>query len=115
MMEIIPKEYVRPKNSIIEHHEKYKEIHGEDKTIFITISDHKLLHKRLRKEGKCNIPPEELHKISMNAYRRTEKYIESEKYQGYLEKVRERHRKKTEYDKIYEANIERQKILDELK
>lgn len=117
MIKIIPKEDVRPKKSIIEHHEKYEEIHGEDKTVFITISEHKLLHRRLRKEDKCNIPPEELHKISRSAYMRTKKwqekydeYLESEEYQGRLKRIKE----KNIYDKIYETDIKRQKILDKI-
>ena len=48
---------------LIEHHVKYKEIHGKDVIILMEQSDHKKLHARLRKEGKCNIPVDELRKI----------------------------------------------------
>lgn len=60
--------------TLVEHHTKYREIHGEDKTVFITNSEHVMLHRRLRREGKCNIPVKDLAKISNNAYKRTEKY-----------------------------------------
>lgn len=59
--------------TLVEHHTKYKEIHGYDETVWITQSEHKLLHHRLRKEGKCNIPPSKLHKIAIAANQRTEK------------------------------------------
>lgn len=53
-MELVSYEDV--KNKMVEHHTKYKEIHGEDKTVFMPIREHTALHRRLRKEGKCNIP-----------------------------------------------------------
>ena len=58
---------------LVQHHEKYKEIHGEDKIVMMDYAEHKKLHKRLRKEGKCTIPAKELHSIVHAAYRRTEK------------------------------------------
>ena len=61
------------REGLIEHHTHYKEIDGYDETVFMTPSDHRLLHNRLRQEGKCNIAPEELKKISMAAETRTEK------------------------------------------
>lgn len=61
-------------NDLIEHHIKYKEIHGYDETVWMTRSEHKLLHLRLRKEGQCNVPVDRLAEISMKANRRTEKY-----------------------------------------
>lgn len=61
---------------IEEHHTHYKEIDGYDETVFMTRSEHKKLHMRLRKEGKCNIPSKELHRISHNARSRTEKHQE---------------------------------------
>jgi hypothetical protein len=71
-LELVNKEDIKI-GKIIEHHVKYLEIHGEDKTVFITLSEHKLLHNRLRKEGKCKIPAEKLAKISSKAYQRTDK------------------------------------------
>ena len=65
------------KNKLIEHHTKYKELHGVDETAWITISKHRILHIRLRKSGKCNIPVEELRKISKTAHSRTSKSIET--------------------------------------
>lgn len=56
-----------------EHHVKYKKLHGVDETVFMTRSEHKKLHMRLRREGKCNVPPDELNKISHAARRRTGK------------------------------------------
>lgn len=58
---------------MVQHHEKYEEIHGEDKIVMMDFVEHHELHVRLRKEGKCTIPREELHKIAHAAYMRTEK------------------------------------------
>jgi hypothetical protein len=58
---------------LVQHHEKYEEIHGEDKIVMMEYGEHRKLHARLRKEGKCTIPRDELHEISIKAYRRTEK------------------------------------------
>ena len=52
---------------IIHHHTKYKEIHGVDEIILMSRGEHFALHFRLRKEGKCNIPPPILQKISASA------------------------------------------------
>ena len=59
---------------LIEHHTHYKEIDGYDETIFMTMSEHVKLHQRLRKEGKCNIPVEEMTRIAAAAHRRTDKH-----------------------------------------
>ena len=58
---------------IVEHHVKYKELHGYDETIWMTQSEHTNLHIRLRKEGKCNISSQKLNKIAMAAHNRTKK------------------------------------------
>jgi len=58
---------------IVHHHTKYKEIHGVDEVIIITESEHKIIHNRLRKEGECNIPVDELKLISTMASERTDK------------------------------------------
>lgn len=60
---------------LVEHHTKYQELHGEDKTVWMTQSDHLKLHNRLRSEGQCNVPVDELHKISLRAHQRTEKSL----------------------------------------
>lgn len=124
MIEIVPEEDI--KSSIVEHHTKYKEIHGEDKSVFITKSEHSQLHRRLRKEGKCKISPEVLHKISHRAQGRTEKrkryYKRYRKYHEsdeYLEIEKYRDEKGQEdinvWDEIYDSNIKRQEILEKLK
>lgn len=59
------------KNKLIEHHVKYKEIHGHDETVWMTQSEHKKLHIRLRNEGKCNVPVDELRIIAISAHGRT--------------------------------------------
>jgi len=69
--EHLKKKYVC-KGKIVQHHEKYLEIHGEDKIILMTASKHRLLHLRIRKEGKCKIPFEKLSAISTKAHYRTE-------------------------------------------
>lgn len=58
---------------MVEHHIKYKELHGVDETIWMTNGEHEKLHRLLRKEGMCNVPVEELTKISASAQRRTDK------------------------------------------
>jgi len=63
----------RYSSELIEHHTKYEEIHGVDESLWMTPSEHRNLHNRLRKEGKCNIHPKELAKISVAAVNRTEK------------------------------------------
>lgn len=65
----------KQRSKLREHHTKYKEIHGEDKTTFISMSKHVMLHQKLRKEGKCNILPKELARISQKANARTQKYM----------------------------------------
>ena len=57
---------------LIQHHKKYKEIHGVDEIVMMTRSEHSKLHIRLRREGKCNVPVDELKKISGAARGRTE-------------------------------------------
>jgi len=54
-----------------QHHVKYKELHGADKIVMLTHSEHRALHHRLRREGKCNVPVDELAKISDTARRRS--------------------------------------------
>ena len=58
---------------LVEHHIKYKEIHGYDETVWMTKSEHEKLHYRLRREGKCTIPVKKLDKISRAACGRTKK------------------------------------------
>ena len=58
---------------MVEHHTHYKEIHGYDKTIWLSNSEHQKLHHRLRKERKCNVSVDELRKISNKAQHRTNK------------------------------------------
>ena len=62
---------------MVQHHEKYEEIHGEDKIVMMDADEHRKLHTRLRKEGKCTIPAKELQAISQAAYARTDKGIET--------------------------------------
>jgi hypothetical protein len=54
----------------VHHHVKYKEIHGIDEIVIMPHNEHRKLHSRLRREGKCNIPTEELQKISVAASQR---------------------------------------------
>lgn len=58
-------------DKIIEHHTKYKEIHGENMSVLMPRSEHIRLHIKLRRDGKCNIPPAELRKISNRANRKS--------------------------------------------
>ena len=80
------------KGRMVEHHVKYKELHGVDETVWLTKSEHVALHNRLRREGDCNIPVADLRIIAKAAHRRTEKSIKSCK----SDKVRQQH---SEYKK----------------
>lgn len=69
---------IRRKNRIeanpkmVQHHVKYLELHGVDEVIMLTDSEHKLLHARLRRQGKCKVPVNDLKKIVLAAHRRTD-------------------------------------------
>lgn len=93
---------------MVEHHIKYKEIHGVDETVWMTQSEHQKLHRKLREEGKYNIPAEDLKPIVKAAHQRTRKYKEYKK--NYMEENRE---KISEQRKGYRENnkeiIKRQK------
>lgn len=73
---------------LVEHHTKYKEIHGYDETVWMEKGEHKRLHNRLRREGKCNIPVDILQRISNAAQGRTRK---SKEYHSdyYLENIKQ--------------------------
>lgn len=82
------REYVRKKkdeefknkvSTLVQHHIKYKEIHGYDDVVWITAREHRLLHNRLRREGKCNVPGTTLREISKTAYSRTDTSKEQRK------------------------------------
>ena len=76
-------------NKLIEHHVKYKELHGYDETVWMTRSEHRKLHHRLRKEGECNVPVDELHRIAMAAHGRTKK--KKEWKSKYMKEYSKRH------------------------
>jgi hypothetical protein len=58
---------------LIQHHVRYKETHGADEIRLMTPSEHKILHNRLRREGRCTIPVSELSIITRSAHQRTRK------------------------------------------
>lgn len=103
----------RHSSELIEHHTKYKEIHGIDETIWMTPSEHRNLHNRLRAEGKCNISSEELKKISISATGRTEKnkqqqveFHRTEKYrQYYSDRAKKLKNNWLVFDEILAPNI----------
>ena len=68
---------------LVQHHVKYKEIHGEDVVVMMEMSEHVKLHQKLRCEGKCNIPPKELGVISHNAHMRTQ-HLKEKQQERYL-------------------------------
>ena len=49
---------------LVEHHVKYKELHGEDETVWMTHGEHKALHNKLRRNDICVIPVKDLRKIT---------------------------------------------------
>lgn len=68
---------------MVEHHTHYREIHGYDKTVWMTRSEHAKLHQRLRKNGECNVPADKLSVVAMAASGRTDKSKENTaKYQA---------------------------------
>lgn len=56
-------------NGLVEHHIKYKEIDGVDETVFLTPTEHIILHKARIKGGAKPIPKQ----VISRAYSRTEK------------------------------------------
>lgn len=94
---------------LVEHHTKYEEIHGYDETVWMTKSEHFKLHKRLREEGKCNIPIDEMSRIATTAHMRTEKRKEYKRdyYQKNKDKAKAnllRHRENNpNYQREYRA------------
>lgn len=77
-------------DTMVEHHVKYKELHGVDETVWMTNSEHVKLHARLRKGGMCNIPSDELKKISTAANSRT---VKCKNYNNIYEKTHIRDRR----------------------
>lgn len=96
------------KKRMVEHHIKYKELHGVDETVWMTQSEHKTLHNRLRREGECNIPVDELRRISNRAYARTERGASLIKKNRTSEKGRA---KTKEYNKTNKYIFEFSEIL----
>lgn len=74
-------------SQLVEHHIHYEKIDGYDETVMMTNADHQTLHRRLRKEGKCNVPAKELNKISTAAQERTTKRLEYKQAYGQKEEV----------------------------
>lgn len=72
-------------NELIQHHIKYKEIHGIDEIKLMTKRDHLALHRKLRKERLCLIPVEKLAKIACSAHKRTK--LAKEKNKTYHLKI----------------------------
>ena len=62
--------YCETTKNLIHHHVKYKELHGVDKIIILCRSCHGKLHKKLRRNGNCNILPKKLRRIFNNAQQR---------------------------------------------
>ena len=64
---------------LVRHHIKYKDIHGYNQTVMMEKGEHQKLHYRLRREGKCNIPANELAKISSKEY--SKEYYKKYRYE----------------------------------
>jgi len=76
-------------HKMLQHHVKYEEIHGVDEIVLLTYREHKKLHNRLRREGKCNIPAEELDKIVCKAASRSPNKKEHNKMYHSSDKAKE--------------------------
>lgn len=70
----IEKIFIKYGFELVEHHTKYRDIHGIDETMWMTPSEHRNLHNRLRREGKCNVSSEELEKISRETRHRGDRH-----------------------------------------
>ena len=71
---------------LVHHHIKYKEIHGVDEVVMMEKGEHNKLHRRLRREGKCNVPQIILHKISSSANSRRDNSRVLDWYKRHREK-----------------------------
>jgi len=93
---------------LVRHHEKYLELHGEDKVVIMTVKEHIKLHQRLRREGKCAIPSHELKLISLAAAKR------ASTGKMFLHKLKRDHNKINVNSGVQpnEINIKSQNILD---
>lgn len=60
---------------LVQHHTKYKEIHGVDEIVLMRCGEHIKHHNRLRKAGCCKIPPDVTH----DAHLRSPKHKETTK------------------------------------
>jgi hypothetical protein len=59
---------------LVEHHTKYKEIDGCDETEWLSVGEHQSIHLlRDTKLDKLGLDEKERHRLTTNAYRRTEK------------------------------------------
>lgn len=95
---------------MVEHHVKYKELHGVDETVWMTVREHKLLHMKLRREGKCTVSSGKLKKISGAARNRTQK-VRDYARKRYEENIEEIRKERREYSrKYYEENKEKVSI-----
>lgn len=97
---------------LVEHHIRYKEIHGIDESIWMTPSEHRSLHNRLRKEGKCGVHPEELADISLRAVKRGKRFLnrileydKTEKRQLYRHEYYKKNVKHKVYQKTLVPNV----------
>lgn len=98
---------------MIQHHTHYQEIDGYDEIVWMTKSEHLKLHYKLRREGKCNIPPKELAKISAYAHYRSPRSRENKEknrlwMREYQKEYREKNREKlNQYSKEYRKETTR--------
>ena len=95
---------------LVQHHVKYKEIHGKDEVVMMEWGEHRALHRRLRKEGSCQIPREELHKIAHDAYRRTEKGMAKHKLSD--DKYRKLYRQRIDFNTLMIDHINLNERID---
>jgi len=93
---------------LVEHHVKYREIHGIDETVWLIQSEHVKLHRNLRIERKCNIPANVLKKISQAAYKRTDKAKTSQAANKLTDKAKDtqkKYRKENIFEKMFTERI----------
>ncbi|NJD54328.1 MAG: hypothetical protein FIB07_15875 [Candidatus Methanoperedens sp.] len=57
----------------VEHHIKYKEVDGYDETAWLSVAEHERVHSKRTLLDELGIHGKERHRLTTNAYRRTEK------------------------------------------
>lgn len=92
----------------VQHHTHYLEVDGYDEIVEMDKGDHYKLHKRLREEGRCNIPVKELSKIARAAHARTplaKQYSKTPKVKEYRKQYQKKNMQTIYFEETQCKNI----------